>query len=158
MTLISSTYSRLRTHVRLTTWRRISLLQRMRVSIKGTSINGRSPASICKVWAALQFLLPLSQVKWQTKTLKWSLRSIKAWPRGVEGKLKTSTTLNCNSTYQTCLKILLKLTSLQTDLKAAFVKIITAGATAAARRNLSSTIMRRTRPSYLWRTMESSTS
>ena len=35
--------------------------------------------------------------------------------------------------------------------------IITAGVAAAARRNLSSMTMRRTRPSYLWRTMASNT-
>ena len=158
MTLISSTFLRLRIHERLTTWRRILLPQLMRVSIKGTSINDRSPANICKVLVALQYQQPLSQAQWQSKTLKWSLLSTKAWPRWVEGKVNRTTTLNCSSIYQTCLKIPLKLTSLQTDLRAAFVMIITAGVAAAARRNLRSMTMLRTRPSYLWRTMASNTS
>ena len=157
-TLISSIYLKLRTRGRLTTWRRILLPRQTKASIRGTSINGRLLASIFKVWAALQSQHLSSQVQWLSKTLIWNLPSMKAWPRWVEARLKTTTTLNYSLIYQTCLKNPLKLTSLQIDLRVAFAMIITTGVAAAARRNLSNTIMLKTRPSYLWRTMASSTS
>ena len=158
MTPISSISLRLRTRGRSTTWRRILLPRQTRASIRGTSINGRLLASIFKVKVALQSQHLSSQVQWPSKTLIWSLPSMKAWPRWVEARLKTTTTLNCSLISQTCLKNPSKLTSLQIDLRAASAMIIITGVAAAARRNLSSTIMLKTRPSYRWRTTASSTS